>query len=196
MVLCLGMLLTQSGRQPDWVGTSMPREYTRHTKSIARNRVHSLVKRSRKGWCPGCSPESSRSKTTTALTKARTIWSSSSENRVILLLKKLKLHTQSPDEPEFVACRARGLLINACDPVGSSVADPKMICATCIRKGSIFRQAYTTNSSLKHHALINVRSSSLNRNQVISLTKSPVHMQSLDEAELAACKAKACSLAW
>ena len=32
MVLCLGMLLTQSGRQPDWVGTSMPREYTRHSK--------------------------------------------------------------------------------------------------------------------------------------------------------------------
>ena len=122
--------------QANWVSASMPMEYTRQTKSIAVNMIHSLVKKIKKGWRPGCSPASS------AQSAEDDQSSDEGENDLEffvrksghLALEKLKFHVQSLDEPAFVACKARGLLISACDPVGSSVPDPKMICETCMKK--------------------------------------------------------------
>ena len=127
--------------QANWASLSMPIEYTRQTKSLAVSMIHSLVKKVKKGWRPGMS-SSTGSSACPAICDNDPQSSDEGEEELQFFVRKsghmkeetLKYHVQSSNEPEFVACKVRGLSIRNCEPVGSAVPDPKMICDTCRRK--------------------------------------------------------------
>ncbi len=120
--------------QANWQSPEMPLEYSRQTKMIAINMVHSLVKKVRRGWRPGNVKETESSSDEELLQeRAFFVRKDLKYNGGLNGAADVKYHLQDREDPTVLACNSH-VRVSSCESVGSFAPEQRVICKNCFKK--------------------------------------------------------------